>query len=339
MQISKITRRSAIALSVAAALTLAGCGDKEPAKSELVPVGIVQLVEHSALDACTKGVKDALAERGYKDGVNIKIDFQNAQGDQSNLHNIATRFVSNKDKLIFAVATPAAQAVATTAKGTPIVATAITDFVAAKLVKSDEQPGGNVTGVSDLGPIEAQLELLLKLVPDAKAVGTIYNSSEINSKYQVDIFKKAAEKRGVQVLEATVSNVNDIQQAAASLNGKVQGMWLPTDNVLASAIPALAKVANPSKIPVIAGERGMTPAKSTPSTRSTSSRRPPKSAACRCSRPRSPTSTTSSRPLPASTARCRACGCRRTTCLPAPFPPSPRSPTPPRSPSLRVSAA
>lgn len=155
MQISKITRRSAIALSVAAALTLAGCGDKEPAKAELVPVGIVQLVEHSALDACTKGVKDALAERGYKDGVNIKIDFQNAQGDQSNLHNIATRFVSNKDKLIFAVATPAAQAVATTAKGTPIVATAITDFVAAKLVKSDEQPGGNVTGVSDLGPIEA----------------------------------------------------------------------------------------------------------------------------------------------------------------------------------------
>ena len=115
MQISKITRRSAIALSVAAALTLAGCGDKEPAKSELVPVGIVQLVEHSALDACTKGVKDALAERGYKDGVNIKIDFQNAQGDQSNLHNIATRFVSNKDKLIFAVATPAAQAVAPSA--------------------------------------------------------------------------------------------------------------------------------------------------------------------------------------------------------------------------------
>lgn len=249
MQISKITRRSAIALSVAAALTLAGCGDKESAKSELVPVGIVQLVEHSALDACTKGVKDALAERGYKDGVNIKIDFQNAQGDQSNLHNIATRFVSNKDKLIFAVATPAAQAVATTAKGTPIVATAITDFVAAKLVKSDEQPGGNVTGVSDLGPIEAQLELLLKFVPDAKAVGTIYNSSEINSKYQVDIFKKAAEKRGVQVLEATVSNVNDIQQAAASLNGKVQGMWLPTDNVLASAIPALAKVANPPRSP------------------------------------------------------------------------------------------
>ena len=222
MQISKITRRSAIALSVAAALTLAGCGDKEPAKSELVPVGIVQLVEHSALDACTKGVKDALAERGYEDGVNIKIDFQNAQGDQSNLHNIATRFVSNKDKLIFAVATPAAQAVATTAKGTPIVATAITDFVAAKLVKSDEQPGGNVTGVSDLGPIEAQLELLLKLVPDAKAVGTIYNSSEINSKYQVDIFKKAAEKRGVQVLEATVSNVNDIQHGAGKHVGRCQ---------------------------------------------------------------------------------------------------------------------
>lgn len=262
MQIKTLTRRGVLALSAAVALAIAGCGDEAaPAKAAaetLKPVGIVQLVEHAALDACTKGVVDALAERGFKDGVNIRLDIQNAQGDQSNLHNIANRFVSDKDVLIFAVATPAAQAAATVAKNTPIVATAITDFQAAKLVKSDAAPGGNVTGVSDLGPIEAQLDLLLKFVPEAKTVGTIYNSSEINSAYQVDIFKKAAAKRGVEVLEATVSNVNDIQQAVTSLSGKVAGLWLPTDNVLASAIPALVKVANPAKLPVVAGERGMT---------------------------------------------------------------------------------
>ena len=266
MQLSKITRRGAIALSVAAALALAGCGDKggeaakpaaEAAKAELIPVGIVQLVEHNALDAAVRGIVDALAERGFKDGVNIKLDIQNAQADQSNLHNIANRFVSNKDRIIFAVATPAAQAVATVAKDTPIIATAITDFVAGKLVKSDEAPGGNVTGVSDLGPIAAQFELLMKLVPSAKTGGTIYNSSEINSAYQVDILKKAAAQKGVEVLEATVSNVNDIQQAVASLKGKVDGLWLPTDNVIASAVPALAKVVNPAGIPAIAGEMGM----------------------------------------------------------------------------------
>ena len=256
MEISTLTRRGLIAAAVAGALALAGCGDKgaapaanTAAKADLTPIGIVQLVEHSALDAATRGIVDALAERGYKDGVNIKLDIQNAQGDQSNLHNIANRFVSNKDKVIFAVATPAAQAVATVAKDTPIVATAITDFVAAKLVKSDAAPGGNVTGVSDLG--------LMKLVPNAKTTGTIYNSSEINSAYQVDLLKKAAAERGVEVLEATVSNVNDIQQAVASLKDKVEGLYLPTDNVIASAVPALAKVVNPAKIPAVAGEMGM----------------------------------------------------------------------------------
>lgn len=267
MQLTTISRRGLIAAGVAAALALAGCGDKGSApaadaakKTELIPVGIVQLVEHDALDAATRGIVDALAARGFKDGVNIKLDIQNAQGDQSNLHNIANRFVSNKDKIIFAVATPAAQAVATVAKDTPIVGTAITDFVAAKLVKSNEKPGGNVTGVSDLGPIAAQFDLLMKLAPNAKTIGTIYNSSEINSAVQVEILKKAAAERGVEVLEATVSNVNDIQQAVASLKDKVQGLYLPTDNVIASAIPALAKVVNPAKIPAVAGEMGMTAA-------------------------------------------------------------------------------
>ena len=264
MTLEKISRRMLGAAIAAAVLALAGCGEeKAPAQSEaaagktLIPIGIVQLVEHDALDAAVRGIVDGLAARGYKDGETIAIDRQNAQADQSNLHNIGTRFAGAKDKLIFAVATPAAQAMATTARDIPIVGTAITDFVSAKLVKSDDAPGGNVTGVSDMGPIEKQFELLTALVPNLKTVGTIYNSSEVNSAVKVTRLKDAAAKAGVEVVEATVSSVNDIQQAAASLKDKVDALYLPTDNVIASAVPVLAKVVNDAKIPTVAGEIGM----------------------------------------------------------------------------------
>lgn len=252
----------ALAITGALALTLAGCGDKEApkqaaAQKELTPVGIVQLVEHDALDAANRGIVDGLAERGFKDGVNIKLDRQNAQADQSNLHNIAQRFVSNKDKIIFAIATPTAQSVAGATKDIPIVATAVTNFEIAKLVASNEKPGGNVTGVSDINPVAEQLDLLVKLVPGTKTVGVIYNSSEINSEYQVTLLKAAAEKRQLQVLTSTVSSVNDLQQAVNSIKGKVDAVYLPTDNVVASALPVLMKAALPAKLPVIAAEGGM----------------------------------------------------------------------------------
>ena len=268
MPLEKISRRTLGAAIAAAVLALAGCGGEEKpqgaapqasadAQKTLIPIGIVQLVEHDALDAAVRGIIDGLAERGYKEGERITIDRQNAQADQSNLHNIGTRFASAGNKVIFAVATPAAQAMATAAKDIPIVGTAITDFVSAKLVKSDDAPGGNVTGVSDMGPIEKQFELLAKLVPNMKTVGTIYNSSEVNSAVQVKLLKDAAAAAGVEVLEATVSSVNDIQQAATSLKGKVDALYLPTDNVIASAVPVLAKIVDPAKIPTVAGEVGM----------------------------------------------------------------------------------
>ena len=125
-------------------------------------------------------------------------------------------------------------------KDIPIVATAVTDYEAAKLVASNSEPKGNVTGTSDMNPIKEQLELLLKLVPGAKTIGTIYCSSEVNSQLQAELLKKYAAEKGVQVEEATVSNVNDIQQAAQSLVGKVDAVYVPTDNVLASAMPTLA---------------------------------------------------------------------------------------------------
>lgn len=250
MQISRWMKTAAVAAMVSAALT--GCGEDKKAEAPKT-IGIVQLVEHDALDAANRGITDALKERG----VTIEIDRQNAQADQSNLRNIAQRFVSHNYPLIFAIATPAAQTVANATSTTPIVATAVTDFAVAKLVKDNNKPGTNVTGSSDMNPIAAQTELLLKLVPNAKTVGTIYNSSEINSQLQIDILRKELEKHGVALAEATISSVNDIQQAAQSLVGKVDVMYVPTDNVVASSMPTLYRVTQAAKLAVVAGEAGM----------------------------------------------------------------------------------
>ena len=250
MQISRWMKTAAVAAMVSAALT--GCGENKKAEAPKT-IGIVQLVEHDALDAANRGITDALKERG----VTMEIDRQNAQADQSNLRNIAQRFVSHNYPLIFAIATPAAQTVANATSTTPIVATAVTDFAVAKLVKDNNKPGTNVTGSSDMNPIAAQTELLLKLVPNAKTVGTIYNSSEINSQLQIDILRKELEKHGVALAEATISSVNDIQQAAQSLVGKVDVMYVPTDNVVASSMPTLYRVTQAAKLAVVAGEAGM----------------------------------------------------------------------------------
>jgi len=151
------------------------------------------------------------------------------------------------------VATPAAQVVANATQDIPIVATAVTDYEAAKLIKSNAKPETNVTGTSDMNLVEAQLDLILKLVPATKTVGVIYNSSEINSQVQVDLLKGFAKDRKVEIKEATVNNVNDIQQAARSLIGNVEAIYVPTDNVLASAMPALAMVTEEAKLPVVSG--------------------------------------------------------------------------------------
>ena len=257
---SKI-RMAALGLAVAMAVGAIGCGGsakkEEPKKWSKAKVGIVQLVEHAALDAANKGFVEGLARKGYKEGETITYDRQNAQADQSNLQNIANRFVNNKVDLICAIATPAAQTVANATSTIPIVGTAITDYKAAKLVKDNHKPGTNVTGTTDMNPVEAQLDLLLKIKPGIKTVGTIYTSSEVNSQIQVDILKKAAAAKNIKVVEATVSTVNDIQQAARSITGKCEGVYVPTDNILASAMPTLVQVTNEAKLPVMCGEENM----------------------------------------------------------------------------------
>lgn len=238
----------------------AGCGGSSQTGSKdkkSYKVGVIQLVQHPALDAANKGFIDGLKSKGFEEGKNVTFDQQNAQGDQSNLQTIAQRFVSNKDDLVCAIATPAAQTMANATKEIPIVGTAITDYKVAKLVKDNSKPGTNVTGTTDMNPVEAQIDLLVKIMPKAKTVGFIYNSSEVNSQLQIELAKKAAAARGLATVEATVSSVNDIQQAAQSLMGKVDALYIPTDNVMASAMPNLIKITDEAKIPVFCGEAGM----------------------------------------------------------------------------------
>jgi len=220
-------------------------------------IGVCQLVHHDALDAAYKGFVDGLKEAGFEEGKNLKIDYQNAQGEQSNCATIASKLVNDQDDLILAIATPAAQAVANATTDIPIVVTAVTDPAESGLAESNEAPGMNVTGTSDLNPIEEQMNLLVKLVPDAKKVAVLYCSSETNSKIQADLAKTAGEALGLEVTDATVSNSNEIQQVVQSLVGKVDAIYAPTDNMIAAGMATVAMVANENKIPVICGESGM----------------------------------------------------------------------------------
>lgn len=229
----------------------------KPKNNGVIKIGVIQLVEHSALDANYKGFVDGLSEAGFIDGENIKIDYQNAQGEQANCVTIAQKFVNGKYDLIFAIATPAAQAVANLTKRIPIVISSVTDPESAKLVKSNAAPGRNVTGTSDLTPCAAQMELIKRLFPEAKTVGMLYCSSEQNSHFQIQIAEEACKKLGLDFIEATVSNSNEIQQVTQSLCGKVDVIYSPTDNMIAAGMPLVSKVAIENKTPVIVAEEGM----------------------------------------------------------------------------------
>lgn len=261
-----VKRIMALMLSAGMLISMIGCSssnsqDKNATSgqnsSKKVTVGIVQYMDHVALDSAREGFVTALKENGYVDGQNLTIDLQNAQGDQSNLATISDRFVSNKVNLVLAIATPAAQSIAGKTKDIPILATAVTDFETAKLVKSNKAPGGNVTGTTDMNPIKEQIDLLVKLVPKAKTVGVLYTSSEDNSVLQAKLAKEAIEKLGLKYVEVTVTNSNDVQQATQSIVGKVDAIYIPTDNVFASAMPVVHGVTSKSKTPVITGESGM----------------------------------------------------------------------------------
>ena len=248
------------AAAVAATALLYGCGGNGGGEKKTddgkKQIAVVQVMQHGSLDAANQGFLDGLKERGYV-ADKISVDQQNAQGDQSNLKTIASRFKANRPDLICAISTPAAQAVANEIHDLPIIGCAITDFEMAKLVKSNSRPETNVTGVNDRGPVEKQVDMGLKFLPAAKRLGLIYSSSEVNSQIQADQAKAHAASLGLTVVERTVSSVNDIQQAAESMVGQVDFIYVPTDNVIASSIPTLVKVTDPAKIPVFVGADSM----------------------------------------------------------------------------------
>lgn len=218
-------------------------------------IGVVQLAPHNALDDAYRGFLEGLKERGYEEGKNLTLDYNNALGDASNVTTVAQKVVHAEPDLIFAIATPAAQAVANLTKEIPIVITAVTDPVAAGLVPSDG--GGNVTGTSDLTPVAEQFALLQTLLPEAKRIGILTNSSEDNSRVQVELAKEAAKAAGLQLTEYTISKSDELVSVTQSMVGKIDALYVPTDNLVSENLLAVTGVTTPAKIPVICGEEAM----------------------------------------------------------------------------------
>ena len=216
-------------------------------------IGVIQLVEHAALDASNKGFVDALDAAG----ISYEIDQQNAQGDQSACQTIAEKLVNDGNDLILAIATPAAQAVAGATSEIPILVTAVTDPAESGLVESNEVPGGNVSGTSDLTPVKEQIDLLLQLLPEAKKVGILYCSAESNSVLQANMAEEACKNVGLESEVFTVSSSNEIQQVVESMVGKVDAIYCPTDNTIAAGMATVSMVATDNGIPTICGEEGM----------------------------------------------------------------------------------
>jgi len=223
-------------------------------EAKVIKVGIVQIIEHPALDAARDGFIAKMKANGFEENKTVVYDLQSAQGNMDTAIQIAKKFAGDKVDLILAIGTPAVQAAAQTTTDIPILFTAVTDPVTAGLVTSMDKPGGNVSGTTDMNPIEEQLSLIKKLKADAKNVGVIYNSGEVNSKVQVDKAKEVAGKLGLTIIEAAITNPTEVKQAAESMVGKVDSFYVPTDNMVVSSISAVVSVAEAQKIPVVAGE-------------------------------------------------------------------------------------
>ncbi len=236
-------------------LVFTGCGnDNAENPNAEFKIGIMQLMDHEALNQAQQGFIDALADNGYVDGENITLLLENGQGDTNNLSTIADKFMAEQVDLAFTIATPSTQAMAGKTTSIPIVATAVTSFTEAGLVQSDEQPGGNITGTSDMNPISDQMDLLLTLAPDVKTVGFLYTASEDNSILQCKIARDYLETKGIATIERTIINTNDVQQAATALAGECDAVYVPTDNNCASAMPTISEATMTAGIPLIVGE-------------------------------------------------------------------------------------
>lgn len=224
------------------------------AQDKMITIGISQIVEHPALDAARQGFIDALAKHGYVEGKNVTYDIQIAQGNMATANSIAKALVGKKVDLIHSIATPTSQACVNATKEIPIIISSVTDPVGAGLVESLERPGGNVTGTTDRSPVDRQVDLILEIIPNLKKLGFIYNSGEDNSISSLNQLKEECAKRGIEVVEATVSNSSGVFMAAKSLVGRVDAIHIPTDNTVVSAFESVVKVCEDNKIPLFAAD-------------------------------------------------------------------------------------
>ncbi|MCH5209550.1 MAG: ABC transporter substrate-binding protein [Oscillospiraceae bacterium] len=257
----KIKKIAVMALAGAmAAMALTGCSGtgtaKKDANTEKYSIGLVQLVQHEALDAATQGFQDKLVELLGEE--NVEFDLQNASGDSATCATIANQFVSSGKDLIFANATPALQAAAAATSDIPILGTSITDYATALDIDNwTGATGRNITGTADLAPLAEQAAMFKELLPDAKNIGLIYCSSEANSKYQVDIVKEELTKLGYTCTEYSFADSNDVAAVVTTAVGAMDALYIPTDNTAAANTEIIANIANPANIPIIASEEGI----------------------------------------------------------------------------------
>ena len=231
---------------------------KADKKKDVFRIGISQFITHQSLDATREGFVDELVKQGYVEGKNIEIDLQNAQGEQRNLKTISQQLAESSD-VVLAIATPSAQSLANTTQTTPVVFSAVTDPVSAKLVESREHPGGNVTGTSDQSSdaISTQINLIKKVLPKAKTIGILYTQSEPNSVVQKDEAKRLLEEKGFTVVEKTILDSNNVKAAAESLMAEVDMVFVPTDNIISSTMETVKQVSIKHKVPVFGGSTEM----------------------------------------------------------------------------------
>lgn len=241
------------------ALLITGCsgGEKKESKAEgSVVVGISQFAQHGSLDNCREGFIEGLAESGYVVGKNLTLDVQNANADTSVAGQIADNFVAKKVDMICAIATPSAMAAYNAAEKTdiPVIFTAVSDPAEAQLANADGSPVGNVTGTSDILPVEAQLKMIREFLPEAKTIGILYTTSEVNSESAIAIYKKLAPKYGFELEVSGISTSSDIPLAVDNLLNKVDCLSNLTDNTVVSSLATILDKANAKKIPVFGSE-------------------------------------------------------------------------------------
>ena len=251
-------RLCALPLALACLAGLAACGNKPSTPSnpdeKVFQIGIVQLAEHPALDEATRGFKEFLTE---KLGDKVQFNVQNAQGEQTNCTTIVNQFVSSKVDLIMANATNAVKAAREATSDIPVVGTSVTDYVSSGLVASNEAPGANVTGASDMNPVTVQVDLMKTLCPEVKTVGIVINSGEENSAIQAEEAKTAFEAEGFTVKIYSVADTNEIQTVVTAACNEVDAFYEPTDNLIAANVPTMSNITTAAGKPVICGEGGM----------------------------------------------------------------------------------